>query len=147
MNRFFQKLLLTAAVVLAPAVAWSATPVGLWKTIDDETGEAKSLIRITESNGTLSGVIEKILPPGDPQATCEACKGSLKDKPVLGMQILTGMKPGKDGYEGGTIMDPNNGKTYKCLLWLDPENTARLNVRGYIGVSLFGRSQVWLREE
>jgi uncharacterized protein (DUF2147 family) len=123
------------------------TPVGVWKTIDDETGKAKSYIRISSNNGVLEGVIEKILPPGDPDAVCEACDGALKGKPIVGMKILTGMKPGNDGFEGGKILDPNNGKTYKCLLWLEPGDATKLNVRGFIGFSMFGRSQVWVRQK
>lgn len=132
---------------LAPfgAAAAEPSPVGLWKTIDDETGEAKSLVRVALVDGLLSGRIEKILTPGRENAVCKACEGSLKDQPVVGMQILQNMKWDDDQFEGGTILDPNNGKTYKCLVWL--EGAKKLNVRGYIGVPMFGRSQIWLRAE
>ena len=97
------------------ALAQADTPVGLWKTIDDETKQAKSLIRISESAGALSGRIEKIL-SDKPDAVCEQCSGDLKDKPVLGMVILRGLKKGEEWWEGGTILDPNNGKTYRSRL-------------------------------
>jgi len=135
------------AVFSSPVAAADASPQGLWKTIDDETGEAKSHIRISIKDGTLSGTIEKILPPGDPKAVCGACEGNLKDQPIVGMKILTGMKKGPDGYKDGQITDPKNGKSYNALVWLDPEDSNKLNVKGYIGVSLFGRSQTWLRAE
>jgi uncharacterized protein (DUF2147 family) len=141
-------ILSATIVMLVPsAVAADATPEGLWKTIDDETGEAKSHIRIAIKDGTLSGTIEKILPPGDPKAVCVACEGELKNQPIVGMKILTGMKKGSDGYKDGQITDPNNGKSYNALVWLDPEDANKLNVKGYIGVSLFGRSQTWLRAQ
>ncbi len=134
-----------AAVFVSAATAADATPEGLWKTIDDETGKPKSHIRVAIKDGTLTGTIEKLLPPTDPNVVCGACTGALKDKPIVGMTILTGMKKGDDGYKDGQIIDPKNGKSYKALLWLDPEDSNKLNVRGYVGVSLFGRSQTWIR--
>jgi uncharacterized protein (DUF2147 family) len=143
--RVCSAVFVSALMFSSPVMAADPTPEGVWKTIDDETGEAKSHIRISIKDGTLSGTIEKILPPGDPAAICEACEGEQKDKPVLGMTILTGMKRGPDGYKDGQITDPNNGKSYNALVWLDPEDANKLIVKGYIGVSLFGRSQTWLR--
>src|SRR3972149_3248271 len=117
---FSQRTVLAAAIALAaagvqaqaPAPAQPlASPVGLWKTIDDETGKAKSLVRIVEVNGVLSGRIEKLLTPGKENQVCDKCEGALKDQPVLGMEILKGLRKGDDVWEGGTILDPNNGKT------------------------------------
>ena len=141
----FSSVLLCAALFTSPVGAADASPQGLWKTIDDETGKATSHVRIQIDDGTLSGTIEKILPPGDPKAICVACEGDLKDQPIVGMKILTGMKKGPNGYRDGRITDPRNGKSYKALVWLDPEDSNKLNVKGYIGVPLFGRSQTWLR--
>lgn len=136
--------------VAACGGAWAqSAPTGLWRTIDDETGKERSLIRITEAGGEWQGVVEKIFPqPGDhPQNLCEKCEGELKDKPVLGMRILWALKKKNDTkYEGGTILDPKNGKTYRCKLTV-LEQGRKLEVRGYIGISLLGRSQIWLREE
>jgi len=136
---------LIAACALAAGAA-NASPVGLWKTIDDETGKARSLVRIGINDGVLTGVVEEILDPGKRDAVCEACEGELKGKPIVGMSIIRDMRFAQDQYEGGVILDPNNGKTYKCVIWLD-EDGQKLNVRGYIGLPLLGRSQVWLRAE
>ena len=134
-----------ASIAATNAWAQSDTPVGLWKTIDDETKQARSLVRITESGGQLSGKIEKILSE-KPDAVCDACSGELKDKPVLGMTILRGLKKGSDWWEGGTILDPNNGKTYRSQA-RTVDGGAKLEVRGYIGTPLPGRSQTWIREQ
>ena len=148
-------LALVAALVLpmtavqaqsAAASTLSASPVGVWKTIDDETGQAKSLIRIVETNGVLSGRIEKLLTPGKENQVCEKCAGELKDQPVLGMEILKGLRKGDDVWEGGTILDPNNGKTYRSQLRV-VDGGKKIEVRGYIGIPLLGRSQSWLREQ
>ncbi len=128
------------------ALAAPASPAGLWRTIDDETGQARSLVRIEESAGQVSGRVERILTPGKENARCEACTGDLQNQPIVGMTILQGLKAGEDGYEGGTILDPNNGKTYRCQLWLD-DGGKKLNVRGYIALPVFGRSQVWHRAD
>ena len=141
--------ILAGAVLLAGASAalaqGGASPVGLWKTIDDETKQAKSLVRIFEKDGALFGRVEKIL-TAQAGARCEKCTDERKDQPVVGMTILTGMRAAGDRWEGGKILDPNNGKVYSSLMKL-LEGGRKLEVRGYIGAALFGRSQVWLREE
>lgn len=126
----------------------SASPVGLWKTIDDERGEVKSLVRIFEEDGSLVGMIAKLFPkPGkDPNPVCDQCSGDKKDKPILGMVILWGLTKQDDEWSGGFILDPNKGKTYKCKIKLEEAGGA-LTVRGYIGFSLLGRSQTWIRME
>ena len=130
------------------ALASEATPVGLWRTIDDKTGKEKSLVRITEVQGELRGSIEKLIrePNEDPNPMCDKCSGDKKGKPVLGMMILSGLKRDGKEWTGGEILDPNNGKTYKCRMSVD-DSGKKLSVRGFIGVSLLGRTQVWLREE
>lgn len=144
--RFASVSLTGMLITVAPlAQAAAGSPVGLWKTIDDQTGQAKSLVRIEQHDGVLTGKVEKILTSGRENAVCEACEGALKNQPIVGMTIIEGLKLDDDQYEGGTILDPNNGKTYKCIVWLD--DSGQLNVRGYIGLPLLGRSQVWLRAE
>ena len=142
--------LVAALLWLTYTTAWAqATPTGLWRTIDDETGKERSLIRITDAGGQWQGVVEKIFPqPGDnPDHLCDKCEGELKNKPVVGMRILWALKKKSDvKYDGGSILDPNNGKTYRCKLTV-LEQGRKLEVRGYIGVSLLGRSQIWIREE
>ena len=140
----------TLAILAVPAVstAAEASPVGLWKTIDDESGKPKSLIRISENDGVLSGRIEKLFraPDQDQDPKCVKCEGALKDQPIVGMTILTGLKKDGESYSGGQIVDPANGKTYKSKLTV-AEDGKKLNMRGYIGVPMLGRTQIWLRED
>jgi len=136
------------AIVL---VAWGAaalaqaTPVGLWRNIDDKTGEAKAEIRITESGGALNGRIEKRLAKdAKPDAVCEECKDDRKGKPMDGLEIIRGAKKaeGKDVWEDGKILDPENGRNY--TLRLTPiDGGKKLEVRGSFGP--FGRTQTWVR--
>ena len=119
--------------------------IGTWKTIDDVTGEAKSHIDIYEDKGKVYGKISKLLlSPQD--KTCDTCPGDKKNKNLVGMVVFWDMK--NDGYNqwsGGKILDPENGKTYKCKLWFEEGNDNQLNMRGYIGISLLGRNQQWQR--
>jgi uncharacterized protein (DUF2147 family) len=134
---------------LTSLAAWAdGSPVGLWKTIDDKSGQPKSLIRISEADGTFSGKVEKLFrsPDQDQNPKCGKCEGALKDQPIIGMTILSGLKKDGDDYDGGQILDPANGKFYKGKLSL-AEDGKKLNVRGYIGVPMLGRTQIWLREE
>jgi len=142
------KALITLAL-LAPCLALAqATPVGLWKTIDDDGKTAKSLVRISEQGGQLVGNIDKLLDPKDPgDGKCEKCADDRKNQPVVGLQIIRGVKPETDGvWGGGEILDPNNGKTYRTRL-KPVDGGKKLEVRGYIGAPLFGRSQTWVRVE
>ncbi|NUZ06699.1 DUF2147 domain-containing protein [Piscinibacter koreensis] len=127
-----------------------ATPVGTWKTIDDETKKEKSLVRISESNGVLSGRVEKLLDPtAPPDPVCKDCTDERKDKPIQGMTILRNVKQDagdKALWSGGDILDPSNGKVYRVRL-KPIDNGARLEVRGYIGAPMFGRTQTWIRVE
>jgi uncharacterized protein (DUF2147 family) len=145
---------LAVACVLAgaavSALAQSTTPAGLWKTVDDSTKKEKSLVRITETNGVYTGKVEKIIDPSSPKdATCEKCSDERKDKPVVGMTIIRNVKPSADDkvvFEGGDILDPNNGKVYRVKLTLT-EGGTKLDVRGYIGAPILGRTQTWSRVE
>jgi uncharacterized protein (DUF2147 family) len=129
------------------AFAGEHTAAGLWKTIDDTTGKPRSLIRITENQGEFSAVVEKGLRETDTgEAVCDKCKDERKGKKIIGMTIAKGLKQNGNKYEGGEILDPENGKTYKCKMTLD-ETGNNLEVRGFIGISLLGRSQTWHRVE
>jgi|SRR6266850_279811 len=127
------------------AVAQPATPGGLWQTVN-ERGEREALVRITEVAGELRGSVVQVFSPPAPSANplCEACSGELRNKPILGMEILRGLRWDGEQYSGGEILDPDEGRVYRCSLRL-LEGGERLEVRGYVGISLFGRSQVWLR--
>lgn len=138
----------TALSAFAGLAMAQATPAGLWKTIDDETKAEKSLVRISESGGVFTGKVDKILTDKS-DAKCKDCTDERKDQPVQGMTILRGIKPvaGEAGsFEGGDILDPNNGKVYKVQLKL-ADGGKKLDVRGYIGMPLLGRTQTWLRVE
>ena len=139
-------LFAAAALALSGAAFAQATPAGLWKTIDDETKTEKSLVRIADAAGTLVGRIEKLLDPAKQDAKCDKCSDARKDKPVTGMTIIEGVKKNADEayWDGGTILDPNNGKTYKVRL--TPKDGGKtLEVRGFIGP--FYRNQTWTRVE
>ena len=139
------------AILLAFAAGTAlaqATPVGLWKTIDDETKTEKSQVRITESGGVLNGKIEKLTDPAKQDAKCDKCTDERKDKPVIGMTIVRNAKAdaAKAVWEGGEILDPNEGKVYK-LKMTPIEGGKKLEVRGFIGFALLGRTQTWVRVE
>jgi uncharacterized protein (DUF2147 family) len=136
----------TLAACLAPVAGAQAadTPVGLWKNLDDETKQPKALIRIVEQGGVLVGRIERIL-VGRPDVVCEKCTDDRKGRPVQGMVILSGLKKDGDEWAGGEILDPNNGKVYRVKLRLLDEGR-RLDVRGFVGMAMLGRTQTWIRE-
>ena len=148
--QILNRLALVVWVFLATTSVYAAepSPAGLWKTIDDRSGEAKGLIRIREINGKFEGKIDKIFPkPGDdPAPRCEKCLGAQRNQPVLGLTFLWGFTKQGDEYQGGEILDPESGKIYQAKMKLIDAGK-RLEVRGFIGFSLFGRSQTWLREE
>jgi uncharacterized protein (DUF2147 family) len=123
------------------------TPAGLWQSIDDKSGKPRSLIRITEQNGEYSAVIEKgLLATDTGDAVCDKCTDERKGQRIVGMTIAKGLKKNGEKFDGGEILDPDNGKIYKCKMTLK-ENGSQLEVRGYIGISLIGRSQIWHRIE
>ena len=146
------KLLFVISILIAghlhSALAENISPAGLWKTIDDQSGKPKALIRISVENNALEGRIEKLFlsVDEDQNPMCTKCEGALKDQKILGMTILSGFKLEGAEYKGGTILDPDNGKTYQSRMSLDDDGK-KLVVRGYIGIPLLGRSQIWLREE
>jgi uncharacterized protein (DUF2147 family) len=137
------------AALLFTATSFSAmaqnTPVGLWRNVDDKTGEVKAEIRIDETNGALLGRIEKSLGKNaKPGATCDECSDDRKGKPVVGLDIIRGGKKaeGKDVWEGGKILDPENGKEYRAS-YTPVDGGKKLEVRGYLGP--FWRTQTWNR--
>lgn len=117
---------------------------GKWKTIDDETGKAKSYVEIfKKSDGKYYGkVVQLLIKPEDPN--CTGCKDDRKGKPILGMEVIRGLSKDGNEFTGGTITDPKNGKTYKCTVTRDGD---KLNVRGYMGISLIGRTQTWQKAD
>ncbi|WP_395066005.1 DUF2147 domain-containing protein [Paraburkholderia silvatlantica] len=140
-----------ASALLCGALAAHAqtdTPVGVWQTIDDHTGQPKALVQISaDANGDLSGKVIKGLGANDqPDRRCTACTDSRKDQLILGMTIIDSMKKTAEGYDDGHILDPENGKVYRCKMHTE-DGGQKLVVRGYMGISLLGRSQTWVRQQ
>lgn len=138
-----------AALLLQAGAAWAqSSPVGLWRTIDDSTGKPRGEVRITETASGLSGRLVRSLAadPSKEPSTCKACTDDRKDQPMIGLEMVRGGKLAADGqwYEGGEILDPDNGKTYKLKMRV-VEGGAKLTVRGFIGP--FYRTQTWERAE
>lgn len=136
------------ALLWAPSLsAGELSPVGHWKTFDDKTGAQSGLIEITQSGDELTGRVIKLIPqPGDPaDPHCKKCDGPEKDQRVLGMIILKGFKRDGDEWDGGTILDPRSGNVYSSEMRLDDAGQ-KLFVRGYIGISLLGRTTTWVRD-
>ena len=134
--------LISITLILVAFFSFSSTAqsaLGVWKTIDDETGEAKSHVEIFERNGKVYGKIVKLI---NPESTiCTTCTGDRKDKALVGMQIMWDMYKSGSTWKGGKIFSPQKDKTYKCKIWLDGNNT--LKVRGYYYG--FYRTQTWHR--
>ena len=145
-----KKTLAAAALLSVGAVAFAqATPAGLWKTIDDETKAEKSYVRVVESGGVFTAKVEKVLDPAKADAKCDKCSDDRKDQLIQGMTIVKGVKANADDkglWDGGEILDPNNGKTYKVRM-KPVDGGKKLEVRGYIGAPLLGRTQTWVRIE
>ena len=116
----------------------------VWITQDDETGKKKSEVLLYKNNGKLYGKIINLLLEEDKGKLCVNCKGENKNLPIEGMVIVEGLKLNGKTWEEGTILDPKSGKTYSCYITFDDDNT--LKVRGYIGFSLLGRTQKWIRK-
>ena len=134
------KKIIFAFVALFFATLSYAQIEGKWKTIDDETVQEKSIVEIfKKSDGKYYGKVTQLLiKPANPN--CVDCKDDRKNKPILGMEVVRGLKKDGNEFTGGTITDPKTGKTYKCTITRSGD---KLNVRGYIGFSLIGRSQTW----
>jgi uncharacterized protein (DUF2147 family) len=148
MNRWLPVLLLVLG--LAAADLAHASPVGLWKTVDEATDQATGIVRITERDGALFGEIVEVLDPqARPGATCGRCVDERKDAPIVGLTIIRNVAAGgstQGPWDGGDILDPKDGKIYKVRLEL-ADGGRKLEVRGYIGTPMFGRTQVWHRVE
>ena len=142
--------LIVASVFLVLAMgrfaAAEPTAVGLWEQVDERSGKAESWFRITERNGVYDGTIVKIFfkPGEDQNPVCDKCEGADRGKPVMGLTLIKGMRRTGNHYEGGTVTDPRDGSVYRALMELSPDGQ-KLEMRGYLGISLFGRSQIWNR--
>jgi uncharacterized protein (DUF2147 family) len=149
----FFKVRTASISILLFSSCWAAgterSPVGLWKTFDDHTHQARGTIRIFEENGSLSGKIETSFKPEELTERCDKCSDDRKDAPIIGLTIMRGMKKAgstKDAgeYGGGEILDPDTGSVYRCKMALSGDGE-KLFVRGYLGFSILGRTQTWVR--
>ena len=142
------KFLLITILLISGSVFAQSPILGRWKTIDDETGKPKSIVNIFEKDGIVYGKIESIFrsPEEDSNPKCDKCSGDKKDQFIIGMQIMEGLKKESEAvWVDGKILDPNNGKTYSCKAEVI-DNGQKLKLRGFIGISLIGRTQTWIRE-
>jgi uncharacterized protein (DUF2147 family) len=142
-----KKTMMLATMILLCSVSLAlagGSPVGKWKTIDDETKKEKSIVEVYEANGKIFGRILQLLQEKDGGASklCTKCPGSDLNKPMIGLVFVKDLKADGDEYTGGTILDPNNGKVYKCKMEVI-EGGSKMKVRGFLGVSLLGRTQIW----
>ncbi|MEL7147982.1 MAG: DUF2147 domain-containing protein [Bacteroidota bacterium] len=135
------KYILTIAVCLCAAAVNAQSIVGKWKTIDDESGKERSVVEIFKKGDRYYGkIVELFRDPGeDPNPMCEKCEGDKKDQPIVGMEIISGLRQKGKDFKDGDILDPENGKTYDCKIWVEDGN---LKVRGYL--YFFYRTQTWL---
>jgi uncharacterized protein (DUF2147 family) len=140
--------LLVAACSAVLTAAPDPTPVGTWRQFDDRKGDLRSIIRIEQVGEELVGTIEQtFLRPNEPERpTCDVCPGEFKDKPIVGLRFLWGLKGNGRQWGGGRVLDPEDGKIYRVKLTLSDDGR-KLEVRGYVGLSMFGRSQTWVRAE
>ena len=139
-----KKALLISALIFCTYACNAQSVFGKWKTVDDETGETKAIVELYEKSGKLYGKVVDILNEKRKKAVCSKCEGKLKDKPVLGMDIIDGFSEDDDGYyKGKRLTDPSKGLTVSGKVWLNPEDPSKLMVRGYL--AFFYRTQTWLR--
>ncbi|HEX3846063.1 MAG TPA: DUF2147 domain-containing protein [Steroidobacteraceae bacterium] len=130
----------------APPAASASSPLGLWRTVDDKTGQPRALVRIYLQDGKYFGRIERSFTPGAESRVCAVCTDARKNQPIIGLVIVRDMSPRDGEFEGGDILDPDSGSVYRCKFHLEKAGS-ELAVRGFIGISLLGRSQTWLRQE
>ncbi len=137
------KIGMVVAMSLLSIASFAQTAIGKWNTIDDKTGKKKSVVELYKHDGKLYGKIVHLYPREGREANpvCKECTDDRKDKPIEGMQIVRGLSWNGKEWEGGTIVDPENGKVYKCKVWIDEKDKNKLQLRGYVGP--FYRTQTW----
>jgi uncharacterized protein (DUF2147 family) len=121
------------------------SPIGLWKTVDDKTGMPRVMVRIYVQDGKYFGRIEQSFTPGAESRVCSVCTDERKNQPIIGLLIIRNVTLRDGEYGGGDILDPESGSVYRCKFHLEKDGTI-LVVRGFIGISLLGRSQTWQRQ-
>ncbi|TXD58097.1 DUF2147 domain-containing protein [Polaribacter sp. IC066] len=139
------KIVLTFVLLAFSASINAQTIFGKWNSRNEDTGKVDSVVEVYEKDGKAFARITEIMNPDRKNAVCELCEGENKNKPLLGLNILTGLEKDDKEWSGGEILDPRNGKVYKCYIQLIQPN--KLKLRGYIGVALFGKTAYWERAE
>lgn len=125
------------------SVSLAKAPLGIWTTIDEKTGKKRSEIRLSMEHNELSGKIIRVYPEAGDTGICKACPGKFKNQPIQGLNFLWGLKEDKHGsWHDGEILDPKSGKIYRAKM---TQRGDKLYVRGYVGLSLLGRTQIWVR--
>jgi len=143
-KRYFLPLIIAVLFSCGLGAQTTATPAGRWQTLDDDTGEARSVIEIYEQGGTYQGKIIQIL-TGNNDAVCDNCSGKDKGKPILGLVIIKDLEKDGDYWSGGTITDPQKGSDYKLSAWYENDDPDKLFIRGKHWTGLY-RTQTWVRE-
>ncbi|MEM9142703.1 MAG: DUF2147 domain-containing protein [Bacteroidota bacterium] len=139
-----KKWIVLLGCVMVSNFVRSQSVFGHWRTVDDETGEPKAIVDVYKQDGLMYGKIIKILSGEGQGSLCTKCKGDRKDKPLVGMTIIEALEKNADGeWKGDTLFDPEQGKAFKCKIWLNPDNPNELKVRGYL--SFVYRTQTWIR--
>lgn len=138
-----KKITLTLLFLFGIISLQSQTIFGKWHSTNEETGEIDSVVEVYQKNGKAFAKVVKIMDPKRQDILCDLCKGNLKNTPIMGLNILTGLEKDGDEWSGGKILDPRNGKEYKCYIKLETPN--KLKLRGYIGISLIGKTAYWTR--
>jgi uncharacterized protein (DUF2147 family) len=148
LSLFIAMILNSVFFISAYAISVDKTSAnGFWTTISDEDNKPRSVVQIISRNGQLEGIILKVYAKPDDHELCIQCHGKLKNQPIIGLRILWDLIPSGDrSWASGKILDPKTGKVYKCKISLD-KTGKKLSVRGYIGISLFGRTQTWIRHQ
>lgn len=138
--------LILALLLCLGLTGWTQSPIGKWKTIDDVTGKPKSVVELYNYNGEVHGRIVELIrePDEDQDPVCDKCTGDKYNKKIKGMTIVWGLKQNGSSWENGSILDPKNGKVYRC--YITPEGNDKLKVRGYVGFSMIGRTQYWYKQ-
>lgn len=146
MKSLFSAVITLGLLLPLSVVAESLSAEGNWRTIDDETGEARSIVRIWKDGGELKGEIVELLNPSEPNPICTKCKGSRRNQPLVGLNIIWGLQQDGDEWVNGKILDPESGKEYRTQLKVIAGGR-QLEVRGYLGFALIGRTQTWHRTD
>jgi uncharacterized protein (DUF2147 family) len=143
-NRFIGMTALLACALLARGAGPAHGVQGMWETVDDKTHKPRGVVHIYKEHGLFFGKIASSFDPKEAREVCRPCSGALHNKPIVGLVILRDMRQNGNEFSGGTIVDPETGEVYRCKMTLE-DNGSKLTVRGYVGMSLFGRTQVWTR--